>query len=278
MRATADCSQTISGEHYVSAAILSEFGNLRTSGLPWFGPGETLVGINSLRSNILCTRHNSALAPLDAEGRRALVGIRECLNHISRRSLSTKTLYRIASGDALELWGLKTLMGLLEANVARTEGESTARGYSIDDAVVVQALSGGGLPRGYGLYIGHDSDLLHDTIGFAPLTHFEERRVAGLRVSFLGIVLDFMIDPGTAAAILQANDPHYRPTILDFEGRRRTGRLILTRADQRGDCQRLHFQIRHVPTTAAEASELQDRWARKQFERVPDIQVGDQRR
>ena len=122
MRSTNNCSTKISGEHYVSGTILAEFGNLRTSGLPWFGPGETRVGINSLTSNILCTRHNSALSPLDIEGKRMLAAIRDGINHVGRKSLSTRTLFRIVSGEAFELWGLKTLMGLLTANVARTEG------------------------------------------------------------------------------------------------------------------------------------------------------------
>ena len=105
MRSTNNCSTKISGEHYISGTILAEFGNLRTSGLPWFGPGETRVGINSLTSNILCTRHNSALSPLDIEGKRMLAAIRDGINHVGRKSLSTRTLFRIVSGEAFELWG-----------------------------------------------------------------------------------------------------------------------------------------------------------------------------
>lgn len=198
MRCTNNCSTKISGEHYVSAAILAAFGNLRTSGLPWFGPGETRVSINALKSNILCTRHNSALSPLDTEGKRMLAAIRDGINHVWRKSLSTKTLFRIVSGQAFELWGLKTLMGLLAANVARTEGASTATNFTIPEQFIVEALNKGRLPPGYGLYIGHESDLLHDTIGFAPLTQMQDQRVVGLRCTLLGIVMDFILDPGAA--------------------------------------------------------------------------------
>ena len=222
MRSSNDCSTKISGEHYVSAAILSEFGNLRTSGLPFFGPGETQVGINALISNILCTRHNSALSPLDTEGRRMLVAIRNGINHVWKESLSTKTLCRIVSGEAFERWGLKTLMGLLAANVARTDGASTANNFSIPEALIVEALTTGRLPPGYGLYVGHESDMLHDTIGFAPLTHMEDQRVAGLRCTFLGIVMDFILDPGAASGIVAENDPHFRPAVMDFDGAKRT--------------------------------------------------------
>lgn len=262
---TNDCSTKISGEHYVSTAILAEFGNLRTSGLPWFGAGETSVGINALKSNILCTRHNSALSPLDTEGRRTLVAIRDGLNHVWKKSLSTKTLFRIVSGEALELWGLKTLMGLLSANVARTEGASTATNFAIPEQLIIEALTTGRLPPGYGLYIGHESDMLNDTIGFAPLTHAENRCVSGLRCTMLGIVMDFILDPETAHAILAENDPHFRPAVLDFDGPKRTARLILTRQDERHGGNRISFAMRTLPTTAREAADLKDRWSRKDF-------------
>lgn len=267
MRNSNDCSTKISGEHYVSSAILAKFCNLRTSGLPWFGPGETRVGINALTSNILCTRHNSALSPLDTEGQRMLVAIRNGINHVRRKSLSTKTLFRIVSGEAFELWGLKTLMGLLAANVARTEGASTATNFTIPEQLIVKALTTGRLPPGYGLYIGNESDMLHDTIGFAPLTHKEDRRVAGLRCTLLGIVIDFILDPDAAHEIITENDLHFRPAVVDFDGPRRTARLILTRQDQRRDGNRISFAMRTIPTTASEAAELKDRWARKDFER-----------
>lgn len=267
MRPTNDCSTKISAEHYVSAAILAEFGNLRTSGLPFFGPGETHVGINALTSNILCTRHNSALSPLDAEGRRMLVAIRAVINHIWKKSLSTKTLFRIVSGEAFELWGLKTLMGLLAANVARTDGASTADNFTIPEALIVETLTTGRLPPGYGLYVGHESDMLHDTVGFAPLTHMESQRVSSLRCTFLGIIMDFILDSGVASGIVAENDPYFRPAVMDFDGAKRTARLILTRGDQRRDGHRISFEMRTVPTTANEAAELKDRWARKDFQR-----------
>ena len=168
IRLTNVCSTKISGEHYVSAAILAEFGNLRTSGLPWFGPGVTQVGINTLTSKILCTRHNSVLSPLDTEGRRMLVAIRDGINHVWKKSLSTKTLFRIASGEAFEFSGLKTLMGLLAANFAWTDGASTLNEFTLPEALILGALTTGRLPPGYGHYVGHLGDMLYDTVGFAP--------------------------------------------------------------------------------------------------------------
>ncbi|MBA4090098.1 MAG: hypothetical protein C0494_05830 [Sphingobium sp.] len=269
MRSTGDCSTTISGEHYISATILREFGNLRTSGLPWFGPGETQVGLNALRSNILCTRHNSALSPLDVEGRRMLVAIRDGLDHIWKKSLSTKTLFRIVSGEAFELWGLKTLMGLLASKSVRGKHNRAVDGFSVPETVITEALTSGRLPPGYGLYVGDGSDMLHDTIGFAPLLHPGEQRVGGLRCSFLGIVMDFMLDPRAASAIVAGGDPHFRPTVLDLDGPKRTTRIILTRHDQRHEARQLRFNMAFVPAASKEGALLADRWKRKAFERQP---------
>ncbi len=158
-------------------------------------------------------------------------------------------------------------MGLLAANVARTEGASTATNFTIPEQLIVQALTTGRLPPGYGLYFGHESELLHDTIGFAPLTHTQDQRVAGLRCTLLGIVMDFILDPLAAHAIIAENDPHFRPAVIDFDGPKRTARLILIRKDQRCDGNRISFAMRTIPTTASEAAELKDRWARKDFQR-----------
>jgi hypothetical protein len=246
MRFTKDCSQKISGEHYISAAILAEFGDLRVSGLPWFGPGDALIGPGALRANILCTKHNSALSPLDTEGRRALVGVRNCLDHVFKRSLSRKPLFRIASGEALELWALKTLMGLLHANVARTEGEPTAKFYSLDEHIILTALTGGGLPQGCGLYVGQDSDVLDQSIGVAPITEMRDRQVAGLRVSFMGIVFDVLLDPDAASYFGGANQPKFQPIAIDINGPERTGRIILTWMNRRTTGSRVGMQVRRL--------------------------------
>ncbi|THD35081.1 MAG: hypothetical protein E7773_11510 [Sphingomonas sp.] len=268
MRSTRDCSTQISGEHYISAAILAEFSELRTSGLPFFGDGETRVGRNALRSNILCTRHNSALSPLDQEGHRALVAIRDGLNHVWRRSLSRKTLHSIISGEALELWAIKTLMGLLKADVARTDGRSTADAFTVDDALVADVLTAGRLPPGCGLYVGQDSDLLHDTIGFAPITHQAGGRVSGLRVSFLGIVLDFLFDPQVAQALALRDDPHFQPSIIDLDGGVRRARIILTRGQNGREPNVLTLRLRRATVSEADAEGLAQRFARREFEQV----------
>jgi hypothetical protein len=65
---THDCSQTISGEHFISETVLSILNPraLRISGAAFIPKGETKdLPLTALRANVLCTRHNSAWSPLD---------------------------------------------------------------------------------------------------------------------------------------------------------------------------------------------------------------------
>src|ERR1700749_3970921 len=67
----ADCSSKLSGEHFLSKAILvkiAERGKVLSLGGASFSPDEVRrLSVASLAANILCSQHNSGLSPLDAE-------------------------------------------------------------------------------------------------------------------------------------------------------------------------------------------------------------------
>jgi len=70
LRATNDCSQDISREHYISANILEQLGDegIEVAGVPWLKPGESKrLAVDNLTAKILCKRHNENLSPLDSE-------------------------------------------------------------------------------------------------------------------------------------------------------------------------------------------------------------------
>lgn len=74
LSAHGECSDKISREHYLSAAVMKAIapdGDLKVGGLAW-QPPQTLqgIGIQSLQSKVLCTSHNSGLTELDAEATR----------------------------------------------------------------------------------------------------------------------------------------------------------------------------------------------------------------
>jgi hypothetical protein len=67
---TNDCGGGITGEHYVSRAVLEQLSEpvVAIEGVHWLAPGDRkVVSINRLTANILCSRHNSALSTLDDE-------------------------------------------------------------------------------------------------------------------------------------------------------------------------------------------------------------------
>ena len=68
------CSKVISGEHWLSANLLwinEPLGHVVIGGVPWLKQLKSQqLPISAVKSKILCTRHNSALSPLDVLGGR----------------------------------------------------------------------------------------------------------------------------------------------------------------------------------------------------------------
>lgn len=106
----ADCSSTLSREHYISASLLhylDQFKNLTVSGLPWLNGQEKVLPPDALASKILCERHNSALSPLDAMAVHLFQAFDE-----EGVAGSGQQLLHLFSGHDLERWLLKMLCGL----------------------------------------------------------------------------------------------------------------------------------------------------------------------
>lgn len=159
-------------------------------------------------------------------------------------------------------------MGLLQADIVRGEGNTSLRNYQFDRAALVRALSGGGLPLGFGLYVGRDSEILHDEIGFAPITRDQDQRLAGMRITFFGLVMDFVLDTYLGTSLLAVQDQFFQPTLLDFVGPRRSTRVIFTRSAMRNTGNRLGFDVRAVPANGKEGAEIRHRISKKQFDRT----------
>jgi hypothetical protein len=245
MQSTANCSEKLSREHYVSKNILEQFKRLAASGLPWHSNNEKVeYGINALTSKILCTRHNSALAPLDSAAGHAFRQITDAMIYVTKRSLARAPRYYLVSGDALQLWGIKTLMGLFSAKVASAEGKVLTADYEVDIKMARKALSGEGLPRPLGLYIHPSSgDPIGHEIGLSPLTAIEEKVLAGIRVNMAGITLDFILDKRGGNPVFFKEASFYKPWILDLNGKNRTARIVLTWAARMKTATRVSMDI-----------------------------------
>src|SRR4051794_27298208 len=92
-RTLEDCSTRISREHYLSATLLREIGSHPLlEGLSFLNGESKRLSVDALASNMLCTRHNTALSPLDAEAERAFSALRKF-----------ETRYRDSEGTATVL-------------------------------------------------------------------------------------------------------------------------------------------------------------------------------
>ena len=104
MSPSRNCSTKISREHYISQAILDQFPVLTVSGLPWQQAGEApQFAPRALTANVLCTRHNSPLSPLDTLAARAFPAFVLAPRYALERPTPGKAQHYLVSGDALEL-------------------------------------------------------------------------------------------------------------------------------------------------------------------------------
>jgi len=121
---THNCSPTISGEHFISENVLSILNpkSVRISGAAWIRTGQSLdLPLSALQANILCERHNSALSPLDTMAGNLFRAVDGIYENLSRPRLSRRPIWHLFSGEELELWLLKTILGFLPCQRALAE-------------------------------------------------------------------------------------------------------------------------------------------------------------
>lgn len=150
-----DCGSGISREHYVSEVLLKLLdseGALTVSGLSWTGDESKKLSPNSLASKVLCERHNSALATLDA----IALSIFQAFDERGAAGSKQRRLH-LFSGHDLERWLLKALCGLASSNsfVLDRHADLSIPKYWLDIL-----FSGTQFPDGQGLYVcrskGHE--------------------------------------------------------------------------------------------------------------------------
>jgi hypothetical protein len=231
LRITNDCSQDISREHYISANVLEQLGDegIQVSGLPWFKPEELKrLSVDNLTSKILCTRHNENLSPLDSEAGTFFRFLTAALVTLQTKKASKNSDFYLVSGEALELWLLKTACGLFFSSAAAAGGERLAKTHSIDMEKVQRALFEGIWDDCAGLYYnGRTGSVVTVSGGLkvAPLS--KDNVFAGLRIGLHAFELELIFDtslanPGEWGAITR------RPSELVLERGERDQRLILT--------------------------------------------------
>jgi len=184
MNWTRNCSRAISGEHLISETVLSILNPtaLRIAGLEW-QKGETRdLPIKALRANVLCVRHNSAWSQLDAMAGRFFRALAELYDDLGRRTLSRKPIWHLFSGEELELWLLKTILGFFHAGVLSKDGRKIGDVQTVMNLAIEAAYRTGRLIEPCGIYVLKDVTLLAQcgSLDFASLSDERDERHSGL--------------------------------------------------------------------------------------------------
>jgi hypothetical protein len=214
MKELRSCVPPISGEHIISESVcrvLMGGGEFSISGVPWLEAGEERI-IAPPQAKCLCTKHNSALSPLDAAAHYFFASLKSYFEH------DAGFRHAIISGHDLERWLLKTAKAAaVSRNLARGR-EPLSGAFSRDDAILDMLDDPRHWPEGAGLYcIVNEGDLTENTPRFQlqPLTN-ERDDIVALAANILG--LRFVL-------LLEAEDLNKYPGLRG--AKYRPGRIVI---------------------------------------------------
>ena len=229
---THDCDQQISGEHFISASVLSHLGgsNVKLHGVPWLAADETKnLPIAKLRANILCKRHNEGFAGLDAMAGTFFTALKLMQDDVfDKRTLSRRWKWFLFSGEELELWLLKTAVGLFHSGSFAKDRKKLSDNQTINPACY-DILYGGVLPTPCGLYVEpiQISEQVNQ-IQWQPASDVGGERMVGLRMNYLSFALVLLFDPASTYGLDATGSGTYRPSYLIVRNDRRTHTVMLT--------------------------------------------------
>ena len=135
-----NCTDTLSGEHIVSKGLFTD-APIVVQGLSWCKDEPKTIGLNGLTRKILCTRHNSALSPLDDAAIAAFNAFRESVRLTDVREKMKERRWNVVhlqlDGDGLERWFLKTLINVTLGGQAKIGPNSNTPGQPSADLVAI---------------------------------------------------------------------------------------------------------------------------------------------
>ena len=208
MKDLRSCVPPISGEHIISDSVcrvLAGDGEFSISGVPWLEAGETRI-LPPPQANCLCTRHNSALSPLDEAAHYFFSSLKSYLED------DGGSRHAIVSGHDLERWVLKTAKAAaVSRNLARGR-ERLSGAFSRDAAILDMLDDPRHWPAGAGLYCTMNAgDITENTPRFQlqPLTD-ERDDIRAMAINIMGF--RFVL-------LLEAPDPVQFPFLVDAKYR-----------------------------------------------------------
>ena len=181
--------------------LIGEHVHLRAPFLP---PEGKLLPTSALGAGVLCTRHNSALAPLDTVAKRLF-------EFLLRR---TEEEVVFVAGTDIERWMLKAQSGL-----AATGGAISPRGLAVTllepQRSALDVLFGDGLlPAGFGLYVPvRGGRVMPAACSFNVLAADTSGHAAGFALTVQYVEFLFALAP-LPAQLDDGTSLHYRPESL----------------------------------------------------------------
>jgi hypothetical protein len=231
MSATNNCSKGKSREHYISEAILARYPQLNVSGMPWQKKGESKVlPSKSLVANILCERHNNALAPLDKLGLMAFDALTAAADYAVNRTHPGRAAHYLISGEGLELWMVKLAAGIHFGGIATADGGILRKTCSFPTNEMIAALTTGKLPPDSHLWVSQVPGLIQRAeISVGPLINVEANLNSGVQVQFGPLQFQTtLVAPPVSQQHLAALASRRRPRVIDFNGPARDARVVLS--------------------------------------------------
>lgn len=124
----ANCSAEMSGEHYISHGLLRELSEdgvtIEIEGFPWLKDDERKkFPTKRLLSNILCKRHNEALAGLDSIAKSFFLSIDKIDKSYGTLHQRDEDMIFLFNGHDIERWMLKTLCGLVYSGISLSQSD-----------------------------------------------------------------------------------------------------------------------------------------------------------
>jgi len=220
------CSKDISAEHFFSRGILELLDDgpgFNVSGFPWQQFGSVpQPSVASLTARILCIKHNSDLSPLDDECLKLFHFFEEADKKLGNKRFTGLGSYEV-SGEALERWMLKALVGVLASGNAAKDDQRFLK--SKPPLAWLQLLYGHEpMPERWGLYLSYElGERVMGTkqLTFAPLIH--EIKVIGALCHIHGFrFLLAMTAPGEDRRGSLLESALYRPAHLAFSHKGRS--------------------------------------------------------
>ncbi|MGF6658984.1 hypothetical protein QF000_000628 [Paraburkholderia atlantica] len=161
------------------------------SGVPWLAIGqEKILPVRALRANCLCSKHNSALSPLDDAARYFFLSLKNFLESDSGVG------HALVSGHDIERWLLKTAKAMAVSGNLAKDNHKLSGAFAHDQALIGMLDDSGEWPDGAGLYCvmnAGDHMVNHSRFQLSPLVNDNEE-IVGLQLSILGLIFILLLD------------------------------------------------------------------------------------